>query len=359
MSSTTRGIALGAIAATMLVPAAVAQGATRTVTAGPPGKVAGTPPDGDSNAFYRKTVTVHIGDKVKWKFNGFHTVTVPAKGKKPPAFISPDPTGTKVAGVNDAAGAPFWFNGQTRLLLDSLGAFPVKGKSYDGKKLASSGVFFGNGQAPPYTLKFTKKGSYAYYCTIHGGMKGTVKVLGKGKAIPSVKANAKAAKKEYAKVAKRQIKDAKFAGPPGNEVWLGNDTVESSIFRFFPATKPVPVGTTVTFSMPAKTSEIHTVSFGPADYLQTVADAFVAPDPANPSGPPNVFSAQVGFPSDVPTLPAYDGTSHGNGFLSTGVLDREAGTPSPPSAQVTFSKAGTYSYICLIHPFMKGQIVVG
>jgi plastocyanin len=61
----------------------------------------------------------------------------------------------------------------------------------------------------------------------------------------------------------------------------------------------------------------------------------------------------------VPTLPAYDGTGHGNGFLNTGVLDREAATPSPPSAQVTFSKAGTYDYICLIHPFMKGQIVVG
>jgi plastocyanin len=26
---------------------------------------------------------------------------------------------------------------------------------------------------------------------------------------------------------------------------------------------------------------------------------------------------------------------------------------------VTFNKAGTYDYICLIHPFMKGQIVVG
>ena len=74
---------------------------------------------------------------------------------------------------------------------------------------------------------------------------------------------------------------------------------------------------------------------------------------------PTVFSAQIAFPSDVPTLPAYDGTSHGNGFLNTGVLDREAASPSPPSSQVTFTKAGTYDYICLLHPFMKGQIVVG
>ena len=352
MRSKTRGIAAAAIAATALVPAAAAHGATRTVTAGPPGKVAGTPPDGDSNAFYRKTVTIHVGDKVKWKINGFHTVTFPKKGAKPPPFIGNDPSGAKYSGVNDAAGTPFWFNGQTRLVLTALGALPVKGKSYNGKKLVSSGVFFGNGAAPPYTLKFTKKGSYAYYCTVHPGMKGTVKVVAKGKAIPTVKANKKAAKKEYAAVAKRQIQDAKFAGPAGNAVQAGNDTVASTIFRFFPATKSVPVGTTVTFSMPAKTSEIHTISFGPADYLQQQSDAFV--DPAT-----RVFNGIDAFPSDVPALPSPDGTNHGNGFVSTGVLDRDPATPSPGSAAVTFNKAGTYSYICLIHSFMKGQIVVG
>jgi plastocyanin len=349
---------VAAVAAATLVPAALAQGATRTVVAGPPGKVAGTPPDGDSNAFYRKTVTIHVGDKVKWKINGFHTVTVPAKGKRPPAFISPDPTGAKVAGVKDAAGVPFWFNGQTRLVLDPLGAFPVKGKKYNGKKLVSSGAPLGNGPAKPYTLKFTKKGRFAYYCTIHAGMKGTVRVVARGRAIPTVKANKKAARKQYAKVAKRQIQDAKFAGPAGNAVQAGNDTVTSTIFRFFPATKSVPVGATVNFAMSSKTTEIHTISFGPPDYLQAAADAFVAPDPANPAAPP-VFNPLIAFPSDVPTLPAYDGSSHGNGFLSTGIIDQDAATPSPASSQVTFSKAGTYNYICLVHPFMKGSIVVG
>jgi plastocyanin len=293
---------------------------------------------------------------VKWKINGFHTVTIPARGKKPPPFISPDLT-TQVSGVNDAAGAPFWFNGQPRLVLDKQGAPPVGGKSYNGKKLVSSGVSLG---APkPYTIKFTKKGSYSYYCTVHPGMKGTVKVVGRGKAIPSNKANAKASKKEYAKVVKQLKKDGKFAGPPGNAVRAGNDTIPSTILAFFPATKSVPVGTTVTFSMSPKTTELHTISFGPPDYLKSVADAFVQPDPANPSGPPSVFNPQIAYPSDPPPLPAYDGTSHGNGFLSTGGLDRDPATPSPGDAQITFNKAGTYNYICLIHPEMKGSIVVG
>jgi len=354
-----RGIAVAAVAATALVPAGAAQGATRTVTAGPPGKVKGQPKDGDVNAFFRKAVTVHVGDKVKWTMNGFHTVTFPKKGTKPPPLISPDPGGAKVAGVNDAAGAPFWFNGQTRLVLDKLGAFPVAGKSYDGSKLVSSGAPLSPGNPKPYTLKFTKKGSYTYYCTIHPGQKGSVKVVGKGRAIPSAKANRKAAKREYAKDVKRLIKDAKFSGPAGNEILAGNDTTRTTLFRYFPAKKSVPVGTTVTLSMPAKTSEIHTFSFGPPDYLKGIADAFVMPDPANPTGPPTVFNPLIAFPSDVPTLPAHNGTNHGNGFLNTGVLDRDAATPSPPSTQVTFSKAGTYDYICLIHPFMKGQIVVG
>ena len=83
-------------------------------------------------------------------------------------------------------------------------------------------------------MKFTKKGSYSYYCTIHPGQKGTVKVVAKGKPIPSNKANAKAAKKEYAKVVKRLIKDAKFAGPPGNEVVAGNDTTHDDDLPLLP-----------------------------------------------------------------------------------------------------------------------------
>ena len=167
--SRSRKIAAVAIGVTALVPAA-AQGSTRTDVAGPPSKASGLPPGADSNAFYRKTLTVHVGDKVKWKFNGFHTVTFPAKGKKPPAFIGLDPAGGKTSGVNDAAGNPFWFNGQPLITLQPDGAFPAGGKSYNGKKLVSSGAPLSPGAPKPFTVKFTKKGSFSYYCTIHPGM---------------------------------------------------------------------------------------------------------------------------------------------------------------------------------------------
>jgi plastocyanin len=358
--SRTRNIAAVVLGLTALAPAA-AQAATRTVVAGPPQKVKGLPPGADSNAFFRKTITVHVGDKVKWQFAGFHTVTLPAKGKQPPAFIGPDPSGATVSGVNDAAGSPFWFNGKVpKLTLIPDGALPAGGKRYSGKKLVSSGAPLGSGAPKPFTVKFTKKGTFTYYCTIHVGQKAKVKVVGKNQAIPSNKANKKAAKKEYAKVVKQLKKDGKFAGPPGNVVRAGNDTIRSTLLGFFPATKSVPVGTTVTFTMSPKTTEAHTITFGPADYLKSLADGFIGPDPANPQGLP-VVNPQDAFPSDPPpSLPPFDGSNHGNGFINTGIIDQDATTPAnPPSAQVTFSKAGTYNYICLIHPDMKGSIVVG
>jgi plastocyanin len=347
-----------ALAVALLIPAG-ASAATKKLVAGPLNPKA-LPKGGDTNVFYRKLVTVHVGDKVKWTLNGFHTVTFPAKGKKPPAFIAPDPNGGKIAGQNDAAGAPFWFNGQTRLILSQQGAFPVGGKTYNGKKLVSSGAPLANGRPKPVTIKFTKAGTYQYYCTIHEGMRARVKVVKKGKKIPSAAADRRAAKKEFAKDAKRSQADAKFTGPPGNQVDAGHDTIRTTQLGFFPAKKTVPVGSSVTLALTRTTTEIHTFSFGPADYLKQQADGFVQPDTSGgPGRPVFVFNPLIAFPSDPPpTLPPYTGANHGNGFFNTGVLDQDPKTPNPATAHVVFSKPGTYSYICLIHPEMQGQIVV-
>jgi plastocyanin len=49
---------------------------------------------------------------------------------------------------------------------------------------------------------------------------------------------------------------------------------------------------------------------------------------------------------------------HGNGFWNSGALDRVSATPLPQASQVTFGAPGTFTYYCLIHPFMKGTVVV-
>jgi plastocyanin len=39
-------------------------------------------------------------------------------------------------------------------------------------------------------------------------------------------------------------------------------------------------------------------------------------------------------------------------------MDGSSATPLPASSQLTFGAAGTYNFYCLIHPFMKGTVVV-
>ena len=55
---------------------------------------------------------------------------------------------------------------------------------------------------------------------------------------------------------------------------------------------------------------------------------------------------------------AVNPTLHGNGFWNSGALDTVSATPLPKSASVKFDTPGTYTYYCLIHPFMRGTITV-
>jgi plastocyanin len=340
------------LAAALLVPVA-SQAATKTVVAGPlkPVKgVFGRNATADADSFSLPTVTIHTGDSVRWKFNGFHTVTFNKKGSGGIPFVIPDAT-AKYSGFNDPGGAPFWFNGQTQLDLNPLGALPQGGKTYDGSAVTGSGAPLG--AAKPYKLKFTKNGTFTYYCVIHPGMQAKVKVVAKGKKIPSRKADAKTAAKLLAKQVKVARKTAKLKTPAGTVVG-GNDKGLVVQLRFFPKTLRVATGSTVTFKVTSK-PEIHTFSFGPQKFLEDTANAFVAPVNGALQ-----FNPVIAFPSEAPpAVPSYDGTGHGNGFISTGVLDGDPATPNPTTAKITFTKAGSYPFICLIHPFMRGTVVVG
>jgi plastocyanin len=124
----------------------------------------------------------------------------------------------------------------------------------------------------------------------------------------------------------------------------------------------VPVGTTVEFRMSPVTSELHTVTFGSdavlakGGYAEQLAQALFSPLPGTgQSGPPvlGIPGAAV-FPSEPGPL-TFDGTQHG-GFLNLGLLRGYTGLPR--AAKVTFTTPGAYNYECLLHTFMKGQVVV-
>jgi len=310
----------------------------------------------DVNDFFPHGTTIHVGDSIKFNPTGFHTVDIPNKGAKPLALFAPAGT---TSGVLDAAGAPFWFNGQPQLgSTPALGPPGLYGKkaTYTGAKRVESGLPFAE-KPKAFTVKFTKAGSYTYYCNIHAGMKGTIKVVSKTHSVPSAKADARTLKAQVASTRKTAKGLAKTTVAPGNVSVgaSGNGGVEA--FAMFPATQTVPVGTTLKFSMSAKSVDDHTATFGPGNpetqptsYLGDLAKHFQN-DPVAPS--------QAAYPSEPPgTLGTLSPTWHGNGFWNSGVMDQSAATLLPNSNSVTFSAPGTYDFYCMIHPFMHGTVVV-
>ena len=235
-------------------------------------------------------------------------------------------------------------------------------------KLHNSGALSPpNGKA---TFTFPKTGTFAFHCLLHPGMDGSVQVLPASAVIPGPAAVAASAARQIAKAWNLAKQVARVPSGVEADVIVGPTKSlaggEATLIAFEPKTLTVPEGTTVTFASPTET-EIHTVSFGPAAWY-TSFDRKTSKnngvDPIEIYGTDEVASTtgRVARLFDVADY-TYDGTSHGNGVLSTPILNAAPGAPFGPafsaSTSVTFTKAGTYHYFCLIHgPGMSGNIVV-
>ena len=342
-------VAACALAAVCAVPAAAAA-KTKTVYAGGPTKWAASLQKhygAGVNNFLINKVTISAGDTVAWNgaslAGGFHSVDIPAKGGQDlPLFV---PNGT-VSGANDAAGNPFWFNGLPSVGFNTALFAPSGGNVYNGSSRIDSGLA-GGPSVPDFKVTFTKPGTYHYFCDVHYGMEGTIVVRPAGKPVPSAKRDAnvlKAEEQHYVAEARATDKTKTH----GANVSLGASAPGGlEVFAMFPSTLTVKKGTTVKFSMSKFTRETHTATFGPTAYVNDLANAF---------GPPTPTPVGI-YPSD-PAHIILTSTSHGNGFANTGVLDRDNGTPQGASNTITFTEQGTYHFICLIHSFMHGTIVV-
>jgi plastocyanin len=330
-------LALSAVA--LLLAPAAAQAATKTVYAGPPvAKAKAMPPDSTGNAFYPRSIAVNAGGKVAFKIGGLHNVIFAPRAKPAGPFHAPDP-------ARPVAGTGRWFDGQPGWFIDPAHVMPSGDKVIDGKAVDASGVFQGQGAPPDYVVKFPKVGRYDYVCTIHPGMKGSVKVVRKHAA-----SKPKAVAKQVAATVKTAKKLAAQV-PAGNVVRAGNDRREVAFFSFFPAARQVPVGTPVRFEMSKDSTEIHNVVFGPEALLAETAAKFISP------GAQGIAYDPV---SVYPSAPGPLSHQGGEELLNTGLIDADARTSFPSAATVTFTKAGSYAFICTVHgPTMKGRIDVG
>jgi plastocyanin len=342
----------------------VASAATKDVVAGPPIKKtpAGVPKDGDINQFFPSAVKVHAGDSVKFTIAGFHLINFPKKGQPAPPLAAPDAT-HPATNVLDAAGAPFWFNGQgTPVIPAIVGLGSGSGKSYTGAEELGSGFPAGNGPPKPFVVKFPKAGAYTYYCVLHPGMKGKVTVVAKSKPVPSARADAKRVVPQLAK-GLATLKQLDKQEAPADTVVAGPDKAAAIMYRFTPAALTTKVGTPITLTMSDRTSEVHTFSFA-KDLKAAIKDAeatFLGPLPGTGTkGPPTLaLGPKRAYPSEAPgTAIAYDGNNHGDGFVNSGVLDGNPQTPFPQKVSMSFTQPGTYSFFCAIHTDMTGKITV-
>jgi plastocyanin len=344
-----------------LVPviSSAASAAQKDVSLGPPRNAqrALQSTGSDVNDFFPHAVTVHVGDTVRFVPNGFHTVDLPGRRTRKLPIITP--VGPAIAGAVDAAGAPFWFNGQPglgfnpRLLRSAFG----KRRSYTGSTAVLSGLPLS--QRPrPMSVRFTRTGTFRYFCDIHPGMTGIVRVARSGRSIPSAAADRRTLRRQVARTlaAARALSKSPPA-PPANTVNVGAQRRGNvSFFAFVPSTLTVPRGTTVTFRMNAST-EVHTATVGPGN-PENQPQSYLGQIEAGLQGP--TLDPRGLFPSDPPgALAALTPASHGNGFWNSGALDEDPATTTvPPANAVNFAAPGVYQVFCMIHPFMHATVTV-
>jgi plastocyanin len=344
-----RRAALLAAVAMIALPSAAAQARTKTVDMGLPGKAAGefqNKYSADVNDYFPHKVTIRAGDKVRFRPSGFHTVDIPPDGGTQLPLLSP---AGQIAGIADAANVGFWFNGQANLQFNPQLLQSGFGKSFkrQGNLRVSSGLPL-EPKPKPMTVRFTERGKYTYFCDVHPGMKGSVVVKKKGAKVPTAKQDRKRVKKQLA-AARTRAKKLKNLKPPAGTIYTGGSAKGGvEYFGMLPAKKTVTVGTKLRFAMSPRSYDVHTATFGPQPYLDPIANSFAQP-PLDQRGV---------YPSDN-TLVSLSPTLHGNGFWNSGVMDSSSATTLLPGfADVTFGAKGTYRFICVIHPFMQGTVVV-
>jgi plastocyanin len=352
--------------------------------------------NGEFAAFFPKKLAAHPGDTVTFslpRFSGVpHTVTfgslVDAALTKfralPPTASVADtenfPEMIKVTDVfpheppqgppvpNQSAAQPCYL-GSGEPPNNLKGGAPACAKvtqpEFDGTQtFYNSGVLLQSGDE--FTMKIaedTKPGDYGFMCLIHrGGMSGTLSVADADTKVPAPAQVEKAGDTELAalvEVGKKAL--AAGASATADKAMAGTGDPKNPdliVAEFLPKEISIKAGGSVTWNMfafhtvslNAKDSDVGVIAKSPDGsfaFLPSGAPSGFAPDPALGSFPP---------PADSKPVLVDGGTWDGTGSRSTGILGS-----LPPrfiAVKQTFSKPGTYTVRCLVHPEMKATVKV-
>jgi plastocyanin len=353
-----------AVAAALSAVPVAAEAATYTVRAG--ARTAATVAGAEQNRFLPAALDVHVGDTVEFRGGAGNDHTAAFLGGSvygSRALLTPERHGAGYWRVLDAANQPFPFQGRPRWVYNLLAV------SSTGDEEVLPGRFVNAGVLPPparpgVALRFPKRGTYRLVCLIHPGMAGTITVRPKAARIPGPAAVRRAAARaeadgwvraralDAAPTEPDVVLDGPAAAVPGGDV---------SLLAMRPAAITVRQGATVTFRNDSST-ERHNVAIGPADYLQRYLEE-QSSFPETPLDPNRIPGDQI-YGTESPALGLagsfpFDGTNHGNGFISLAATDASARTSAGPVQRITFTAAGTWVAYCLLHfPRMSTTVTV-
>jgi len=292
--------------------------------------------------YFPKTLSVRPGDTVTFdnrSSNDVHTVSFGVKPDRSdqPAVI------LKSGSENPAVFGPCFLTTAVKPAMTSPCPKPAAGTpEFDGKGFWNSGVLLPTAIPPEAGAKTVAvklaaaitPGPYTVYCLLHPFMESTLQVVGSDaeRQTPA----------QVAAVADSELGKAKTVAaglaPPAQAPVADGATVVASwgdkltgINRFSPETVAIKAGQKVTW-VGKSTWLPHTVSFQPPF--------------AGPSEPGAMLPAG-----------AKSGSKFAGGVAHSGIFGPTPPFPTP-SFSLTFTKAGKYSYACLLHPGMAGTVEV-
>jgi len=244
----------------------------------------------------------------------------------------------------------------------------------------NSGWLDSNARFTVHLSSSTPPGTYRYLCLLHReGMSGTIIVVPSSKSVPSPSAQSALGRKQLAaaeaqagpivgvvRQGLQALAAAKHVKLPAS-VTAGTAPVlaggPAGIDEYGPKTVKIPVGGSVTWYLLGP----HSITFNSTkanndirrvapDGTVHINSAAIAPagGPGEPGRPP------TGGSQAHPKLVVVARTTwNGSGFLNSGVFGNSHGPPTIEGYRITFTRAGTYRYLCTVHDHMKGTIVVG
>ncbi len=354
------------------------------------------------DAYFPNVVRAHAGDTVVFDYVGVgepHTVTLgtlansavsafegltPAQQNNPPktalAADSKLPQLTQGNSLNvvpSAANPCYLASG-----VPSGGKAPCPAAAkpaFDGQQAYyNSGWLKANEKFTVRLSSSTPPGTYRFLCLIHReGMSGKITVVPAGTSVPSPAAQFALGQKQLARDEAPLVGPAKLLAegkppipgltlPGSNPVLVGSGAPGSAtagaIDQFGPRIVHIPVGGsvvwwltglhTITFNSTAANNDLQTV-YKNGDVAINEAAAAPAGGPGEPAKPPT-----GGTKTQINFKVVASKSWNGKGFLNSGVF----GNSQPPNIEgykLTFTRAGTYKFICTVHDNMKGTIVVG